>query len=319
MPSWRRAPWAPLCIGVLAACSGSGSRTALTRFPLGIYGIADPKLLSAVSDSGFDSFFAEAQDAEDSRRLALEAERLGMRMLKRPYARQDQSSRAGDSDHPQIVVATEGLGARQFSADDDALLLDWRPGPRLKPDYLADEIDTAYKFLPSGKPLWMVVQAFDREETARPRTSRVPDHAEMRFMSWLSIVHGAKGLFYFKGGTLLEEPELWQAVSRVSREIKSFQPILEGGRPIAGPLPPAADGLEAKAWRYRGRDYVVIVNRSPSATAKLPREFLQPEWRALFELRRDPKDVLESDGPSGRLRPYQVIILESDLRWWSSV
>ena len=202
-------------------------------------------------------------------------------------------------------------------------MVDWYPVPHLKLDSVADQADAAVRALPAGKPLWMVLQAFDwmeepQRDPSKPRIGRFPTHAEIRLMSYLSILHGAKGLFYFRlqrsgGGTLLDEPELWQAVSRVTRELKSLQPILEGGAAVPLPFPPNPDSVEARAWRYRGRTYVIVLNRKDDISQRIPEELLNPRWRPLFEPRRDPKDLLPKVGDAWYLPPHRVLVFESRL------
>lgn len=186
----------------------------------------------------------------------------------------------------------------------------WFPEARARPEAVADQLDSARDSAPPGKALWAVLPACDWPP------GRFPDRAELRFMSYLAVLHGANGLFYFtlKRGkkTLLDFPELWQAVSGVAQEMKGLQPVFEQGKTITLPFAPA-DGIEAKAWRYRARDYVVVVNRRQDQTRAFPSALLEPRWRALFEARRDPKDALEPAGTSLRLKPQQVVVLESAL------
>lgn len=360
MPSRLSRALAALILGLPAGCSNrSSSRSALTRFPIGIYDVGDPKFLGLLSASGFDSCTAHAKDAAGLRALAQEARQRGMRLIMAPNAIMDQpvsatrgwpvdawylqdepevngvspetlealsaKTRRWDFHRPQAFVVGNGSGATQYGRIGDIFMLDWYPVPHLKLDSVADQIDAAYKSLPAGKPLWMVLQAFDwREDVQRdprkPRAGRFLDHAEMRFMSWLAVVHGAKGLFFFRlehpgGGTLLDQPELWQAVSRIAAELKSLKPVLEKGTQVQLSFSSDPGGVEAKAWHYRGRDYAVVLNRSGTEARNMPAELLKPDWKALFEERRDVKDSLERSGDAWRLRPYQVMILESGLRW----
>lgn len=340
-----------LLLGASAGCAPD-REAAARRFPIGIYSVEDPGHLARLREDGFDTFFPDAHTREDLRGLAKEAKRLGMRMVLSPRrdAPSDQThawpvaawylqdepdvngvsvselekisdkTRAWDPSRPQTFVVGQGGAAKPYAHIADILMLDWYPVPHLPLDSVADHLDLALSYMPKGKPLWMVLQAFDwrdepQKDPKKPRVGRFPDHAEIRFMSYASVLHGAGGLFYFRlrrpsGRTLFEYPEMWRAVSRVTREFKSLQPILEGGRRVPLPFPPNPDGVEAGTWRYRGRDYVVVLNRRRDAYQKLPDELLKSAWRPLFELRRDPRDLLKPMYGAYYLRPYQVMVFE---------
>src|SRR5262249_3568144 len=80
-----------------------------------------------------------------------------------------------------------------------------------------------------ARPVWMVLQFF-------PLTGAGgwPNEDELRAMSWMAIVDGARGLFYWSFGTRglawvkdrAERERHWQALVRVTREIKMLEPVL---------------------------------------------------------------------------------------------
>ena len=80
-----------------------------------------------------------------------------------------------------------------------------------------------------SRPLWMVIQFF-----ALTRQGGWPTYDELRAMSWMSIVEGARGLFYWSFGTrglawvkdLREREQHWQDLVRVTKEIKALEPAL---------------------------------------------------------------------------------------------
>lgn len=338
------------CCALAAACG----RASASRFPIGIYNVGDPKHLKNLSEDGFDSFYAAAPDAETLQRLSREARKRGMRMITSPHPfrqgpvsqtrgwpmdawyLQDEPDvngtsaetladwsaavRKWDPERLQTFVIGQGAAAAKYGKIADILMLDWYPVPHLKLESVAQQIDLAYSHMPRGKPLWMVIQAFDwREEKQRdpgkPVQGRFPTHAEIRLMSYQAVVHGAKGLFYFRlhkpsGGTLFDAPELWQAVARVSREIKALQPILEKGKVVQLPYAPYINSVEARTWHYRGRDYAIVLNGRGDVLRKIPDEFLSGRWRPLFETRRDPRDLLKKVGSAWYLPPYRVLVFE---------
>ncbi|MBI4423379.1 MAG: hypothetical protein HY554_06615 [Elusimicrobia bacterium] len=344
---------------LLTACSAlhRGPETARSRFPIGIYGVTDPGQLERIKRDGFDCFHTYDVDPARLAALAAEARRQGMRMVIYPNQLRDgalvatrgwpidawylqdepdvvkmssatlralsETTRAWDPERLQTFVIGQGAPASVYGEVGDILMLDWYPVPHRPMETVAEQIDLAMKALPPGKPLWMVVQAYDWADAVKDpvkrRGLRFPNHSELRFMAYASVVHGARGIFFFtlakQGRTLFDFPELWQAVARAAQELKGMQPIFERGRPIPLPFAPQPEGLEAKAWRYRGRDYVVLLNRSGALDRELPKALLGRDWKPLYEARRDPRDLLKPTGGSWSLRPYQVLVLESRPNW----
>ena len=80
-----------------------------------------------------------------------------------------------------------------------------------------------------SRPLWMVLQYF-------PLTAAGgwPTEAELRAMSWMAIIEGARGLLYWsfgeKGLAWIKDPrereQKWAELVRVTKEIKALEPVL---------------------------------------------------------------------------------------------
>jgi hypothetical protein len=80
-----------------------------------------------------------------------------------------------------------------------------------------------------SRPVWMVLQYF-------PLTTAGgwPTYDDLRTMSWMAIVDGARGLFYWSFGARglgwvkdpRERERHWQDLVRVTREIKALEPVL---------------------------------------------------------------------------------------------
>jgi hypothetical protein len=80
-----------------------------------------------------------------------------------------------------------------------------------------------------SRPLWMVIQFFEQT-----RVAGWPTYDDLRTMSWMAIIEGARGLFYWsfgaRGLAWVKDPELreqrWQDLVRVTREIRALEPVL---------------------------------------------------------------------------------------------
>lgn len=142
------------------------------------------------------------------------------------------------------------------------------------------------------------------------------DWSRLRFLGALAAAEGKTGLFFILpappvGRALVEYPEEWQALARASRELTAVRPIVEQGveTPLPLALPP---GVEGRGWSFLGRDYLLLVNASsaPVAVDAAP----LGRYRAMFEVRADPRDLL-IPCPGGRcLEPGRVLWLEGRLR-----
>lgn len=242
----------------------------------------------------------------------------------RRLRRVNDEVKAWSSGRRTTFVIGEGARAKDYGGVGDILMLDWYPVPHLPLESVSDQLDAARAHLPDGKPIWAVVQAFDWRDYAqrdprKRRTGRFPNYLEIRFMSYAAVVHGAEGIYYFTlrkpgGRTLLDVPEELQAVTRVVSELRSLQPILEKGVPSVLPFEAPERKIEAKAWRYKSRVYLIVLNRSGKAPARIPNELLDSRWRPLFERRREAKELLLQRDGSWYIRPYQVLVFESRLR-----
>jgi len=325
------------------------------RFPIGMFGVTNVGELSRLKELGFDSFQTNEKDPSLLSQLAREAQRQGMDMVLYPdqvitstFSQQamswpvgawllagapethklptDPSSKLNDALKawsPQTRTASfsdQGPRNEQFSGTVDALMLGWYPVPYKPMETVADELDKTRMHLPEDKPLWAVLQAHNRADNAnytpQIKTDRFPNFNEIRFMSYLSIVHGAKGIYYFTlqkpgGRSLLDFPEEFQSAYRVAWELKGLQPILEHGKRISLPFDVTSKDLEAMALRYRMRDYVIVLNRRKDAMLKMPDELLHRRWRPLFETRRHAKELLTETKGAWYLGPYRALVFES--------
>lgn len=152
------------------------------------------------------------------------------------------------------------------------------------------------------------------DDSGRPE-ERMADWARLRLLTASAAARGRTGIFFVlpktpQGREMSGYPEEWQALERVAAETAAMRPILERGAeavlPFAAPV-----GVEARAWRFRGRLYVLLVNPS-ELPVPMPSAPLEP-WRALFEVRSDPRELL-SFCPAGHcLDAGRVLWLEGRL------
>ncbi|MBI5246013.1 MAG: hypothetical protein HY923_02455 [Elusimicrobia bacterium] len=141
------------------------------------------------------------------------------------------------------------------------------------------------------------------------------DWAHLRLLVALAAVKGRTGVYFAlptlpDGRELSSYPEEWQALSRVARETAAMRPILESGAEVGLPFA-VPGGVLARALRFRGRLYLLLVNNTTSPIP-LPADALRP-WRALFEVRADARELLSACGGGQCLPAGRVLWLEGRL------
>lgn len=121
---------------------------------------------------------------------------------------------------------------------------------------------------PAGKPSWLWIQdtgyAFDWW------WSREPTGPEMESMTYLSLIHGVRGIKLFAQKP--HSKELWDELRMLSREVTTLTPILYSleGAPTASVTPNA---IHVTTKTYQGQRYIIAANSTSapvSATFTIP-------------------------------------------------
>jgi len=343
------------CLLGLSACQGGGA-----YFPIGLFNTGNPKDLRSIKKAGFNAVQTYSRDPAQLKALAKAADKAGVKLLAHPQELSastvpvrgwpmaawylvDEPDVNGMSPSelcylagkvkawapriPGAFVVGAGAKARDYAACGDILMVDWYPVPHMPLESAGENVRLTVEAA-GDKPVWAVLQAMNWKDYAqrdpkKPRVGRFPTYGEIRFMTYHSIIAGAKGVWYFSyakpgGATLAQSPEEWLAVTAMAKELAALRPIFEGGTPAYLPFPPNPDGPLAKAWRYHGRDYVIIANPKPKAMQLVPEALLAMHWRPLFETRRYQKELLKKVGEGFYRPPYRVLVFESRLSWRSS-
>ncbi|HEY7509106.1 MAG TPA: hypothetical protein VIG50_02590 [Vicinamibacteria bacterium] len=144
-------------------------------------------------------------------------------------------------------------------------------------EQVTEWVDLAQAAVERSRPVWAVIQFFQFGGNGH-----WPTYDELRSMSYMALVAGARGLFYWSYGAgalshvaddRLRE-EYWQRLVRVTREIKSLEPALLGPDDPTLLAAPPAGRLRALARRGPDGALLVVVNNGPQparATLRLGR------------------------------------------------
>lgn len=195
--------------------------------------------------------------------------------------------KALDPYHPVTVVFYQGAEhAKQFLQALDIVMGDPYPiphGPVTAVSQMADALNQAFHF---EKPLWIVPQAFGGNEW----WAREPTAREQRVMTYLALLHGARGIQYFIRSPRInfpKSPAMWGECSRLALETAELTPALlsiEKAPAVTSSLP----AVHAQAYLDRGLLTLLAVNaENRPQTVRLQLEGIDytGEAEVLFENR----------------------------------
>ena len=180
--------------------------------------------------------------------------------------------------HPTIVSLTSPSRLRFYTDFADIIAARSLPVPDVPITAVGQIVDAAQRAVEGRKPVWADIQAsgpgwYRDAGLAIEGPGRAPSAAELRAMTYLALVHGAKGITFYgfqipaytntKAFHLVRDaPHLWEALAVLNRELQWLAPILLGGQRAL--LPPASDGaLELATWQHDEALYLIAVNTSP--------------------------------------------------------
>jgi hypothetical protein len=172
----------------------------------------------------------------------------------------------------------------------------------------------------SKKPLWIAVQSYQKPQ----RDARFPTPAEYRCETYLSIINGVKGLFFYTGSGqrdylgkpsgLLNKTEEghWAYVKQLAGEIKQFSPVIMAPKASEKiELTPPNPLIEFTTRELDGKIYIIAANKSGQPqTAHWQGEFLQ--GKAATTLFEEHPVHIENSALSDQFTPYGVHVYKID-------
>ena len=172
-----------------------------------------------------------------------------------------------DPSHPCSLVIMGAKAAGDYAHCADVIWTDPYPIPSRPVTVVADQTDACAKAI-EGKPLWVVPQAFDWSVWHTGKIDKVhrPTPEEERCMTYLALVHGAKGIIYWAhtGSKyyIHDYPEHWAAVKKIAGELGYLSPVLltpDSKRKITV----KGGSIDWMVKELGGSMYLFAVNREP--------------------------------------------------------
>ena len=194
-----------------------------------------------------------------------------------------------DPSHPCSLVIMSAKAAGDFKDCADVIWTDPYPIPSRPAAGVADQTSACVKAI-EGKPLWVVPQAFDWSVWHTGKIDKVhrPTPEEERCMTYLALVHGAKGIIYWAhtGSKyyIHDYPEHWASVKKIAGELSYLSPVL---------LTPDSK----RKVTIEGGNIDWMVKESGGGTY-------------LFAVNRDPKECSASIGVPGRGKCKAEVLFE---------
>jgi hypothetical protein len=227
-----------------------------------------------------------------------------------------QRTATADPSRPCFIVLCNKSELQYFPTTTDILGVDPYPIPKDPITRVSSFVDKASAAVAGHKPVWLVPQAFgwyqynskntDRGHTpteAELKDGRAPTFEEERCMTYLGLVHGAKGLIYYcyyDMRLLPQYAEMWGWMKKIAGEVKELEPVLLSPEDLGSvKTTPDSDPVHTSLKRANGRLYLLAVN---SGAAPCHAQFdlkrvLPKEVTVMFENRTVParRTKLEAD------------------------
>jgi len=188
-----------------------------------------------------------------------------------------------DPNHPQLMVHYRPGSYRTFLNAYDIVGVDVYPIPKNPVTDLSDRMDLAWKEIEQKKPVWAVPQTFAWYQHRKPEDpndtlgrrrlpmpiewtlGRAPTYPETRAMTYLALVHRARGIIYwcFYNMTYLPDfAERWHFMKRIGEEVKALFPVLLSPEETSISTEATNEAIHCLIKVADGKRYLLAVNGS---------------------------------------------------------
>ena len=205
--------------------------------------------------------------------------------------------RSLDADHPTYQALCRPAEFGEYFDTLDVIGPDPYPIPRHPVSMVAEWIDKAREAMRGIKPVWAILQVFSWQVYSGRKEDRDPTYEEERCMTYLALIHGARGVLYYsyydlftvdRKARLKASEELFRSrfenLKRLAGELNRIAPLILFGEPVELEFESSCASLHIKAMSYEGDLYVMAANAGGDRAdlrMKLPRGSADEEVRDL--------------------------------------
>ena len=165
-----------------------------------------------------------------------------------------------DYKHPTWLLSCLPQELKKLDRGADVFGVDPYPVPDRPLTYVSDWMNTAYSH--SGdKPVWGVIQVHGY--IYYDGTGREPTFPEIKAMSYLALVNGAKGLIYYSLFDLRKSPDYpnrWDSIANLNQEISELVPFFLHGERVK--LHSLTEGFEGALFKNEQEGLLIIINHT---------------------------------------------------------
>lgn len=225
-------------------------------FPVGIFA-ATPDDLPAIRAAGFNAVQSYDSKPETIRKMAAISKKLGLKFLPNfrsyqttisknlggntellgfyiedepegrsvPSAKMQALKESLKKDHSGVLTAVARLRpqmVKYYRNATDVFMIDPYPVPYMPMTWLSDSLEEAGRQV-SKERLWAVIQAFGGEKYVKDGWPRRPTFEEMRCLTYLAMIHGAHGVFYFSYPEVRKDPGAWAGLQKIVGELRGLR------------------------------------------------------------------------------------------------
>lgn len=171
-----------------------------------------------------------------------------------------------DPDHPILLTIADKSQYGFWARFCDILQVDPYPLPNQPLTMVSDYVAAAKRVLEPWQNLTAVLQAGWIPGPSPDRPANQPTKAQARSMVYLSLINGAKGIFWYSlsdpGWDLTLTP-LWKDFKEINAETAWLGEIVMNGEPIEG-MSHTIGEVQYAGWRYQDRVYILATNAGKS-------------------------------------------------------
>jgi len=219
--------------------------------------------------------------------------------------------------HPGVLTAVAMLRPQmvaEYRKAADVFMIDPYPVPHMPMTWLSDSLEEAARHVPKER-LWAVIQAFGGDKWAKDGWPRMPTPAEMRCLTYLAVVHGAHGLFYWNYPEVRTDNAPWEGLKKIAAELRQLQtwivvPAESNKLKLEMTSPFKVDAAGGPAVHFsqksQGTEHLLILVNVIDRPVSFYLQGFGPQVPWLNEMFQHHKSVVQDGNIREELGPYEV-------------